>query len=278
MGRVKLHTTEGERKSGKAAPFHASVNKPVSEVSSLAAKTPAKGRVKKPPVKRKSVVTADTEETVVPVETKTRKSPKFKHSTHALRRIRKEQKSVEPIIPKVVIRRVIRDALVEMSTSESSYRITVAGVEELYRYIDHLATMIFSECNNEAIKAGRVTIMPEDLREVVRLHIDRNSFERAPREIPFENRKTDNAALKARHDASVTANRAWRAMSTEERKVNQAMELETEPVAPIEPSAVQLKRMALADADDDDDDEDYVAPVDPPVSEPESGSDTDTEA
>jgi hypothetical protein len=47
---------------------------------------------------------------------------------------------------------------------------------------------------------------------------------------------------------------------------------------------VQLKRMALADAadaaddDDDDDDGDYVTPVDPPVSEPESGSDTDMEA
>jgi histone H3/H4 len=272
MGRTKLRTTDGDRKGGKAALFHASVNKPVSEVSQVAAKTPAKGRVKKPPVKRVAVEDADTEETVVPVDTKTRKSPKFKHSTLALRGIRKEQKSVEPIIPKVVIRRVIRDALVEMSTSESSYRITVAGVEELYRYIDHLATMIFAECNNE------------DLREVVRLHIDRNSFERAPREIPFENRKTDNEALKARHEASVTANREWRAMSTDQRKVNQAMDLETEPVAPTEPSVVQLKRMALADAadaaddDDDDDDGDYVTPVDPPVSEPESGSDTDMEA
>lgn len=272
MGRAKFQNNDGTPKMGKAAPFHtAGISKNPTDPGAV--KHP-KGRVKKEPKKRVTIVTEDL---VVP---KTRKPTRFKNSTIALRDIKKQQKSTDTIIPRMVIRRIIRDMLNDPMVVGvgKSYRIQVAGVTEVVEYVDHFASLVFNEANNEAIKAGRTTVQPEDIREVKRLHIDCNSFERAPRSIPFETKKDDNAALKIRKEASEAANRVWRGMDKDERKANQAIVMAVE--LPAESmSAAQTKRSVVAPAivapmEDDgytDEDDDYVECTEEPEPAEASG-------
>lgn len=109
---------------------------------------------------------------IPPSKSKAQKSPNFKPhrfrpGTVALRQIRQYQKSWDLVIPKLPFSRVVRSIV--NSNGFIDFRITRDALLAIQEASEAYLVRLFDDANLCAIHAKRVTIMPKDMRLVIRL-------------------------------------------------------------------------------------------------------------
>lgn len=92
----------------------------------------------------------------------TRKKPRYRPGTVALREIRKYQKSTELLIRKLPFSRLVRE--ISNMVAPEPFRWTAEGILALQEATEDFMVHLFEDCNLCAIHAKRVTIMPKDLQ------------------------------------------------------------------------------------------------------------------
>jgi len=140
-----------------------------------------------------------------------RKKIRFKPGTVAVRQIRKLQKSTDPVLAMAPFKRIVYETLqnIAMETGGERLCIQKAAVLGLFQETDLFATEFLGEAGYEAIKAGRVTLMPCDIQEAKRLHIDGKTMGRRPRvgdveQVRVAENRADLEAMVEDDDESVT--------------------------------------------------------------------------
>lgn len=99
-----------------------------------------------------------------------KKPHRFRPGTVALREIRKYQKSTELLIRKLPFQRLIREILREL---RKDLKVQSSALLALQEAAESYLIALFMAANLYAIQAKRVTIMPEDLALVKRMHGDK---------------------------------------------------------------------------------------------------------
>ena len=93
-----------------------------------------------------------------------RKQKNPKRSSHALREIRYFQKTTHLVIPRLPFSRLVRDLCMRMYPHSETLRWQRAAIECLQEAAEAFMVMFLSDANLLANHAGRVTIMPKDMR------------------------------------------------------------------------------------------------------------------
>jgi len=102
---------------------------------------------------------------------KERKPHRFKPGTVALREIRRYQKSVETLIPKLPLRRVIREVA---APYQDDLRFSAQALDALQQASEAYLVELFSDANNCAIEHDRKTVEPRDMRLAMLMRHDHN--------------------------------------------------------------------------------------------------------
>lgn len=98
--------------------------------------------------------------------TKRTKPHRYRPGTVALREIRKYQKSTELLIRKLPFQRLVREVASDFKTD---LRFQSTAVLALQEATEAYITGVFEDTNLCAIHAGRVTIMPKDMKLAMRI-------------------------------------------------------------------------------------------------------------
>lgn len=102
---------------------------------------------------------------------KERKPHRWRSGTVALREIKRFQKSVDTLIPKLPLRRVIREVA---APYQDDLRFSGAALEALQQASEAYIVDLFTDANECAIEHDRVTIEPRDMRLAMRMRHDHN--------------------------------------------------------------------------------------------------------
>lgn len=86
----------------------------------------------------------------------------------ALDEIRTYQKTTELLIPKIPFKRVVQEVL--QGVKGDDYRCASDAVNAIQEAAEQMLAKVFEDANLCAIHAGRVTIMPKDVKLAMRLH------------------------------------------------------------------------------------------------------------
>lgn len=105
------------------------------------------------------------------LESKGKRPFRFRPGTVALRQIRKYQKSTELLIRKLPFQRLVREVMQELKPSED-LRMQASALAALQEASEAYLVSLFEDTNLCAIHAGRVTIMPADIRLARRIRGD----------------------------------------------------------------------------------------------------------
>ncbi len=97
---------------------------------------------------------------------KVKKPHRFKPGTVSLREIRKYQKSVDHLIPKLSFQRLVREITQEL---DSKFRFQGAALLCLQEAAEAYLVGLFDDSNLCAIHARRVTVMGKDMRLTKRI-------------------------------------------------------------------------------------------------------------
>lgn len=89
---------------------------------------------------------------------------RWKPGTVALREIRRYQRTVDTVIPKSTLERVIRDIAADATTSDNGIRFRTDAIAAIHESAEGYLTDIFKQAQIYAIHAGRTTILPRDLK------------------------------------------------------------------------------------------------------------------
>lgn len=100
-----------------------------------------------------------------------KKKYRFKSGTVALREIKRFQKSVDTLIPKMPLRRLIREVA---QPYKEELRFSRTSMDALQEASESYLVQLFSDANNCAIQHGRVTIEPHDMRLAMAMRHDHN--------------------------------------------------------------------------------------------------------
>ena len=92
----------------------------------------------------------------------TRKSSRFRPGTVALREIRRYQRSTELLIPKAPFQRLVKEILLDVSTTDV-HRIQAGALNALHEAAEQFMVQTFDDANLCAIHASRSTVMKKDL-------------------------------------------------------------------------------------------------------------------
>jgi histone H3 len=95
-----------------------------------------------------------------------KKPHRFRPGTVALREIRRYQKSSELLMPKLPFQRLVREISVDY---RSGIRFQASALAALQEASEAFLVGIFEDVNRAAIHSGRVTIMPKDIKLVLKL-------------------------------------------------------------------------------------------------------------
>lgn len=213
MARQKTTTAAGERRSGKATSLHPNVKK--RAVISAQRKTPSE--IATVVIPKEGAGSAEE----APLK-KTRKSPKFKHSTIARREIKKAQKCTHAEFPRATMNKICRE-LARDTNAFGSVRFKQTAIDALHAAASQWLTHFLKEGAAEAQKAGRVTLMAEDIAEARRLHLDRNTMESMPPVLPIDNVSGCREEARQRTEAAVETRRARNIVKRENREADKAV-------------------------------------------------------
>lgn len=100
-----------------------------------------------------------------------KKPHRYKPGTVALREIRRYQKSVDLLIPKLDFSRLVRE-ICQRKLGKSKIRWQSLAMEALHEAAESFLVMLFEDVNLAAIHANRVTIKPKDMTHARRLRGD----------------------------------------------------------------------------------------------------------
>jgi histone H3 len=95
---------------------------------------------------------------------------RLRPGTAALREIRKYQKSVEPLIPKLAFERLVREIAQEY---KADVRFRPEAVAATQQASEAYLVGLFEDTNLCAIQARRVTVMPKDMQLARRIRGER---------------------------------------------------------------------------------------------------------
>jgi histone H3 len=99
-----------------------------------------------------------------------KKGHRYRPGTVALREIRAYQKSANLLIRKLPFQRLVKELLQPYQTSKGgAYRIQSHAVMALQEATEAYATALFTDTQEAAIHAKRVTVMPKDMQLVRRI-------------------------------------------------------------------------------------------------------------
>jgi histone H3/H4 len=106
-----------------------------------------------------------------------KKPHRYKPGTVALREIRRYQKSVDLLIPKLNFSRLVREICQRpppFGLGKSKIRWQSLAMEALHEAAESFLVMLFEDVNLAAIHANRVTIKQKDMTHARRLRGDTN--------------------------------------------------------------------------------------------------------
>jgi histone H3 len=89
---------------------------------------------------------------------------RWKPGTVALREIRRYQRSVDTVIPKSTLERVIRELAAEATLAEKGIRFRVEAIDAIHESAETYLVDVLRQAQVYAIHAGRTTILPRDLK------------------------------------------------------------------------------------------------------------------
>ena len=104
---------------------------------------------------------------------KERKPHRFRPGTVALREIKRFQKSVDTLIPKAPLKRLIREIA---APYQDELRFSGLSFEALQQASEAYLTDLFADANVCAIEHNRVTVEPRDLRLAMKMRHDQNNM------------------------------------------------------------------------------------------------------
>ncbi|GMT33066.1 hypothetical protein PFISCL1PPCAC_24363, partial [Pristionchus fissidentatus] len=90
-------------------------------------------------------------------------------TANVLKDIRRYQRSVDLLIPKMPFRRVVRQIMEKFNTGGDPLRIQSVAVEALQEAAEMYLVGVFDDANMAALHAKRVTVMPRDLDLIRRI-------------------------------------------------------------------------------------------------------------
>lgn len=124
---------------------------------------------RKAPVKVKPKA-ADQVTRKTTTKAKERKSHRFRPGTVALREIRRYQKSIATLVPKLPFQRLVKEVAQNL---RPEFRFQSAAIGALQQASESYLVNVFQDTNLCALHAKRVTIMPRDLQLARRLRGDK---------------------------------------------------------------------------------------------------------
>ena len=92
-----------------------------------------------------------------------KKPHKYRPGTVALREIRKYQKGVNLLIPKLPFQRLVQEVIDDMS-NKKGFRLQSHALEALREASEAYLVDLFDDTNLCALHAKRITIMPKDMQ------------------------------------------------------------------------------------------------------------------
>lgn len=103
--------------------------------------------------------------TVPPVESDCIMIRKRKPGTNAIREIRKYQKSVKLVVPKLSIQRLVREIAVGMrGPAEEPLRFKKSALEAIHEAAEQYVVSVFEDANLCAMHAKRKTVLDKDMK------------------------------------------------------------------------------------------------------------------
>lgn len=118
-------------------------------------------------------------------EVKERKKPRFKPGTVALRQIRKYQKTVDLLVPRSAMIRLIREVAQDV---KSDLRFEKAALDALQRSAEDYLTGVLDSSQHLAVHGKRITVDAKDVRMC--MHQRRNSDKLAESTLAYLESKT----------------------------------------------------------------------------------------
>ena len=107
-----------------------------------------------------------------PATAQTVKRPhRYRPGTVALREIRKFQRTVNLLIPKMSFQRLVKEVVMDYNTNMRMQSVAVVALQEA---AEAYLVNLFEDTNMCAIHAKRVTIMPRDIQLARRLRGERS--------------------------------------------------------------------------------------------------------
>lgn len=94
----------------------------------------------------------------------TRKKPRYRPGTKALREIRQFQKSTDLLIAKLPFARVVREVAMQYVGTELAIRWQSVAILALQEAAEAFLVSLFEDTNLLALHAKRVTIMQKDIQ------------------------------------------------------------------------------------------------------------------
>ncbi len=119
----------------------------------------------------KTIVSAKARKSIAPSGSGVKKPHRFRPGTVALREIRKYQKHVNLLIPKLSFSRLVRCEIMEINPKGDT-RFTTGALGALHEAMEAYVVSRFDDANLLAIHCKRVTIMPKDVKLAVHVHND----------------------------------------------------------------------------------------------------------
>jgi histone H3 len=101
------------------------------------------------------------------------KPHRFRPGTVALREIKKMQKSVDNLIPRAPLMRLVREIVSMFTSNGCGLRITKGAFQALRDAAEDMLVDVFETSQVFALHRGCITILPKDMKLVIRECIDR---------------------------------------------------------------------------------------------------------
>jgi histone H3 len=102
-----------------------------------------------------------------------KKPHRFRPGTVALREIRKMQKTVDPVIPRLPFERLVREIAQEQGLSDDGYRFQRSAVDALREAGEAYIIGLLEDGQLEALHAKRITLFARDLQLARRIRGER---------------------------------------------------------------------------------------------------------
>jgi histone H3 len=178
---------------------------------------------------------------------KERKPHRFKQGTVALREIKRYQKSVETLVPKMPFRRLVRE--IAAPYRDEDWRFSRSSLEALQEASEAYIVEVFEDTNNCALQSGKRMIKPRHMKLALAMRHNHN-LPKVDLPEPVLAASAGDSKKKKKNKSSQKKERAAGGAEGSERKAKRARKSKAKDEA-----LTAATQREPADGDDEEDEE-----------------------